>query len=58
MRYLSNEYLNNLYPKDIKERARVEEYMDWNHIGLRQVTNRYVRLHYFDIVRGKSVLPE
>ena len=32
--------------------------MDWNHIGLRQVTNKYVRLHYFDIVRGKSISTE
>ena len=56
MRYLSNQYPNALYPEDFQERAKVEEFMDWNHVELRLVTNRYVRLHYFDIVRGKQIL--
>lgn len=44
-----------LYPKDDeKARAKIEEFMDWDHVGLRQITNKYVRLHYFDIVRKKT----
>ena len=55
MRYLCNrEGGSDLYPKeDDRARAKIEEFMDWDHVGLRQVTNKYVRLHYFDIVRKK-----
>ena len=60
MRYLMNTRFagdssphDHLYPsKDMQARAKVEEYLDWNHVGLRLVTNRYAKLFYFNKVRG------
>jgi len=56
-RFAGNPELDHLYPSgDLQARAKVDEYLDWNHVGLRLNTNRYVKLHYFFIVRG--LVPE
>lgn len=51
MRYLCwtrKESPDALYPKkDARKRARIDEYLDWHHVGLRQASNRLVFLKYF-----------
>ena len=65
MRYLMNTIFSgnpdydHLYPsRDMQARAKVDEYLDWNHVELRFNTNRYVKLHYFFIVRGLTPDPK
>jgi glutathione S-transferase len=58
-RFAGNPDFDHLYPsKDLQARAKVDEYLDWNHVGLRFNTNRYVKLHYFFIVRGQTPDPK
>lgn len=63
MKYIMNKHfsssthpLNHLYPsQDLRVRAKVDEYLDWNHVGLRQITNRYAHLYYFDLLKGEKI---
>ena len=58
-RFAGNPEYDHLYPsRDMQARAKVDEYLDWNHVGLRFNTNRYVKLHYFFIVRGQTPDPK
>jgi len=38
MRYLSQEYevVDHWYPKDFKQRIKIDEYLDWHHTGVRK----------------------
>ena len=37
--------------KEPEQRARIDEYLDWHHVGLRFGTNRFVFLKYFSKLR-------
>nr|AKS40350.1 glutathione S-transferase theta 1 [Chilo suppressalis] len=55
--YLSREGIipDNLYPQDSKKRARVEEFLEWHHIGLRLPCSMYFRVKQLDpIITGKQ----
>ena len=61
MRYLANsrpdEIDQRLYPHDaLRIRAKIDELLDWNHVGLRQGTNRLCYLKYFSFVRKEPHL--
>jgi glutathione S-transferase len=56
MRYICDNYpvkdMEHLYPKDLKKRARVDEVLDWSHVGWRLCTNRLVFMRMFLKLRG------
>lgn len=57
VKYLARENIipGSLYPKDIKPQARVEEFLEWQHIGLRLHCAMYFRATYLDpIFTGKQ----
>ena len=62
MRYLvetsQDENIQQLYPKDARARAKVDEYLDWNHNNLRWGTNRLVFMTHFAKMRGMNLTPE
>ena len=63
MRYLvetsqDDKKIQQLYPKDARARAKVDEYLDWNHTNLRWGTNRLVFMTYFTKLRGMNLTPE
>ena len=48
--------VDHLYPReDFVQRAKIDEYLDWNHVGLRQVTNTYAKEYFFTKIRGLPV---
>ena len=57
MRYLCDTRPNideSIYPKpsiDPKKRARIDEYLDWHHVGLRKGSNSFVFLKLFVTLR-------
>ena len=62
MRYLvetsQNERIQQLYQKDARARAKVDEFLDWNHSNLRWGTNRLVFMSYFTKIRGTNITSE
>ena len=62
MRYLvetsQDEKIQQLNHKDARARAKVDEYLDWNHTNLRWGTNRLVFMTYFMKIRGVNLTPE
>ncbi|CAG9786896.1 unnamed protein product [Diatraea saccharalis] len=55
--YLSREGIipDILYPRDSKQKARVEEFLEWHHIGLRLHCSMYFRVKQLDpIFTGKQ----
>ncbi|XP_045448063.1 glutathione S-transferase theta-1 [Melitaea cinxia] len=61
IKYLAREnlILESLYPKDSKLQARVDEYLEWQHIGLRLHCAMYFRLKYIDpILFGRNPDPK
>nr|UQQ66587.1 glutathione S-transferase theta 2 [Conogethes punctiferalis] len=50
VKYLSREKIipESLYPRDSKIQARVEEFLEWHHIGLRLHCAMYFRVKYMD----------
>ncbi|XP_013194289.1 glutathione S-transferase theta-1 [Amyelois transitella] len=48
--YLSREGIipDSLFPKESKQRARVEEFLEWHHIGLRLHCAMFFRVVYMD----------
>ncbi|CAG5045348.1 unnamed protein product [Parnassius apollo] len=55
--YLSREGIipNNLYPIESKSRALVQEYLEWQHLGLRLHCAMFFRVKYMDpILFGRS----
>ncbi|XP_072949453.1 glutathione S-transferase theta-1-like [Epargyreus clarus] len=60
IKYLGRENLipESLYPKDSKLQARVDEYLEWQHIGLRLHLSMYFRVkHLNPIISGKPPNP-
>ncbi|XP_075978171.1 glutathione S-transferase theta-1-like [Anticarsia gemmatalis] len=60
LKYLSRENIipESLYPKDSKLQARVEEFLEWQHTGLRLHCAMYFRVKYMDpILFNKPVDP-
>ncbi|CAH0715343.1 unnamed protein product, partial [Brenthis ino] len=56
VKYLAGENLipDHLYPKDNKLQARVDEFLEWHHIGLRLHCSMYFRAKHLDpIITGK-----
>lgn len=53
-----NPKVKDLYPKDPRLRAKVDEYLDWNHTNLRWGTNRFVFMKYFTKLRGINLTEE
>ena len=47
--------IQDLYPRDSRARAKVDEYLDWNHSNLRLGTNRYVFMKFFTKLRGVNL---
>ena len=41
------------YPKDPKRRAKVDEYLDWHHTGLRMGSGGYFFRKYVSPITGK-----
>ncbi|XP_063383720.1 glutathione S-transferase theta-1-like [Cydia fagiglandana] len=57
LKYLSREGIipDNLYPKDSKQAARVEEFLEWQHAGLRLHCAMFFRVKALDpIITGKT----
>ncbi|XP_050350705.1 glutathione S-transferase theta-1 [Nymphalis io] len=57
IKYLARENLipESLYPKDSKSQARVDKFLEWQHIGLRLHCAMYFRAKYMDpILFGKQ----
>ncbi|XP_026327827.1 glutathione S-transferase theta-1-like [Hyposmocoma kahamanoa] len=50
MKYLSRENIipDNLFPKETKQRARVDEFLAWHHVGLRIHCAMYFRTTFLD----------
>ncbi|PZC85733.1 hypothetical protein B5X24_HaOG200251 [Helicoverpa armigera] len=58
LKYLSRENIipDSLYPKESKAQARVEEFLEWQHAGLRLHCAMYFRVKYLNpIMFGKPV---
>nr|WGO51746.1 glutathione S-transferase theta 1 [Ectropis grisescens] len=61
IKYLSRENVipATLYPKESKEMARVDEFLEWQHIGLRLHCSMYFRVIYLDpLVTGQKPDPK
>ena len=45
-RYLARKYSvpDYLYPKDVQKQARVDEYLEWQHLNTRYVFQSFVNL--------------
>lgn len=57
LKYLSREKIipESLYPNESQAQARVEEFLEWQHIGLRLHCAMYFRVKYMDpILFGKA----
>nr|QGZ00478.1 glutathione S-transferase theta1 [Glyphodes pyloalis] len=50
VKYLSRENIipENLYPRESRLQARVEEFLEWHHVGLRLHCAMYFRVKYMD----------
>ncbi|XP_049873808.1 glutathione S-transferase theta-1 [Pectinophora gossypiella] len=50
MKYLSRENIipDSLYPKDSKQQAKVDEFLEWQHIGLRLHCAMYFRVKFLE----------
>ncbi|XP_053609284.1 glutathione S-transferase theta-1 [Plodia interpunctella] len=60
-KYLSREGIvpESLFPKESQQQARVEEFLEWHHIGLRLHTAMYFRAVYLDpIIFNRKNTPE
>ncbi|KAL4716694.1 hypothetical protein ACJJTC_004813 [Scirpophaga incertulas] len=44
----------SLYPHDIEKQARVDEFLEWHHIGLRLHCAMYFRAKYLEPLLGKK----
>jgi len=56
LKYLARKYkvADNWYPADVKARARVDEYLDWQHTGLRKAgVDYFVSLVFTPMGSGK-----
>lgn len=56
MRYLDAKYSipDHLYPKQLEQRARVDEYLEWQHFNTRLNVASYFRLRYIQpLLLGK-----
>ncbi|XP_037301696.1 LOW QUALITY PROTEIN: glutathione S-transferase theta-1-like [Manduca sexta] len=60
MKYLSRENFipDALYPKDSKLQARVEEFLEWHHVGLRLHCAMYFRVAYMNPILTGSKLDD
>lgn len=61
LKYLSRENLipDELFPKDSKKRARVDEFLEWQHMGVRLPCAMYFRLIYLEpMMTGKKPEPK
>ncbi|XP_041979627.1 glutathione S-transferase theta-1 [Aricia agestis] len=61
VRYLANQNLitESVYPRDLKQQARVDEFLEWHHIGLRLYFALYFRYKYLNpILSGKPADPK
>nr|UYI58579.1 glutathione S-transferase 8 [Grapholita molesta] len=61
LKYLSREGIipNSLYPKESKQAARVEEFLEWQHAGLRLHCAMFFRVKALDpIITGKAPEPK
>jgi len=55
MRYLSEAYeKRQLYPADLKQRTRIDQYLDWHHTNLRIYASGFFRLKYLGPRMGGS----
>nr|AWX68893.1 glutathione S-transferase theta 1 [Heortia vitessoides] len=56
IKYLARENIipEKLYPRDSKLQARVDEFLEWHHIGLRLHCAMYTRVMFLDPVLDKS----
>ncbi|XP_059052291.1 glutathione S-transferase theta-1 [Achroia grisella] len=60
LKYLARERIipDNLYPRESQKQARVEEFLEWQHIELRIPCAMYFRTAYLDpVVFGTKVTP-
>jgi len=58
LKYLARKYkvADNWYPADVKARARVDEYLDWQHTGLRKAgVDYFISLVFVPMFSGKPV---
>ncbi|XP_061393130.1 glutathione S-transferase theta-1-like [Musca vetustissima] len=59
LRYLSDKglFCEKLYPKDIKERARVDEFLEWQHLSIRYGCAFYFARLWLYPMRGMAEKP-
>uniref|UniRef100_U5EXP6 glutathione transferase n=1 Tax=Corethrella appendiculata TaxID=1370023 RepID=U5EXP6_9DIPT len=59
-RYLAREHKipDNLYPEDSKVRAKVDEYLEWQHNNIRSYCALYFRYVWMNPLLGRKVNPE
>jgi len=50
VRYLDATYAtpNDLYPRDVKQRARVDEYLEWQHLNIRAGCAGFIRYQFLE----------
>ncbi|KAH0949600.1 hypothetical protein HN011_003993 [Eciton burchellii] len=61
VRYISREFKldNHWYPLDSKQQAKVDEYLEWQHLNTRLHCTTYFIVKFFNpIIRNKPVKPE
>lgn len=51
------EFCENLYPKDLQKRARVDEFLEWQHLGLRLGCSTYFRNIWLYPMSGLAEVP-
>lgn len=57
LRYLCNtrNVADHWYPKDLRKRAKVDEYLDWHHTNLRAAHGSYFFRRYASPMMGKNI---
>lgn len=57
LRYLDTKYpMSELYPKEPQQRARIDEFLEWQHLGLRLNLSNHFRLRFIQpILHSKPV---
>ncbi|XP_002138766.2 glutathione S-transferase theta-1-like isoform X2 [Drosophila pseudoobscura] len=60
VRYLSDkgQFSNQLYPRSVEERARVDEYLEWQHLNIRLACSVFFREAWLFPINGLAPVPK